>query len=51
MDVHTFLKNISPKMNVIIRGEFELAYQDVTVKHVNHEAAETSPRDRKEIDS
>ena len=35
-DVHTFPKGISPKVNVIARLEFELAYYDVTVHYVSH---------------
>ncbi len=34
--VHTFAKGISPKVNVIVRLEFELAYYDVAALHVNH---------------
>ena len=34
--VHTFPKGISPKGNIIARLEFELAYYDVTVKHLSH---------------
>ena len=33
MEVHTFLKNISPKVNVIALVEFELFYYDVAVQH------------------
>ena len=29
---------MSPKENVVEQLEFELAYYDVTVKHVNHNA-------------
>ena len=32
----TFSKDITPKVNVIVRLEFELAFQDVTVQHVCH---------------
>ena len=32
--VHAFLKSISPKVNVIERLEFELAYSNVTVLYV-----------------
>ena len=31
MGVHTFLKGISPKVNVIAQLKFEPAYYDVTV--------------------
>ena len=34
--VHTFPKGIGPKVNVIMRAEFELAYFEVTVKHFSH---------------
>ena len=33
---HTFLKGISPKINVESRLEFKLAYNNVTVQDVNH---------------
>ena len=36
MGVHTFLKGIFMKMNVIVLLEFELAYYDSTVHHFNH---------------
>ena len=35
-EVHTFPKDISPKMNVIERLEFELSYYDAAVHHVSH---------------
>ena len=43
--VYTFPKGISPKVNVIAWLEFELAYYDVKVQHVNHYAtrAHTPP--------
>ena len=31
--IHTFLKDICPKVNVIARLEFELAYYNSTVQH------------------
>ena len=34
--VHTFSKDISLKLNVIVRLEFELAYHDVTVFDVSY---------------
>ena len=34
--VYTFVKGISPKVNVITRLEFELANYDVVPRHVNH---------------
>ena len=34
--IHTFSESISPKVNVIMYLEFELTYNDVTVKHVRH---------------
>ena len=33
--VHTFLKGISPKVNVIIRLEFELTHYDIEVQQVS----------------
>ena len=35
MRVHAFRKDISPKINVIVRLEIELAYPNVVVQHVN----------------
>ena len=34
--VHTFPRGISPKMNVKALFEFELAYNNIAVQHVNH---------------
>ena len=39
--VHTVLKCISLEVNVIARLEFELAYYDLTVQHVNHYSTRT----------
>ncbi len=36
MGSHTFPKGICPKVNVIVRLEFELAYYDSTVHRFNH---------------
>ena len=41
--VFTFPKGISPKVNVIARLEFELAYYDVVVQYVSHYATTTLP--------
>ena len=41
-EVHTFLKGISSKMNVIERLKFEHAYHDLAVQHFSHYATETS---------
>ena len=41
--VHTFNKGISPKVKIITRLEFELAYYDVAVRHVNHYTTGTPP--------
>ena len=41
--VHTFPKDISPKMNVIAWLEFELIYFEVAVQHFNHYATGTPP--------
>ena len=38
MDVHTYPKVISPKINVMARLEFELSYDDVEVQHMSHNA-------------
>ena len=38
--VHTIPKDISSKVNIIARPEFELAYYDVTIQHVSHYAME-----------
>ena len=34
--MHTFPEDISPKVNVLPRMDFELAYYDSTVQHINH---------------
>ena len=34
--VHVFLQNINPKVNVIARLEFELAYCEAKVQHISH---------------
>ena len=39
--VHTFLKGINPRVNVIEQLEFELVYNDFAVHHFNHYATET----------
>ena len=39
--VHTYPKDISSKINVIVRLEFKLAYCNVTVSHVSHYDTET----------
>ena len=31
---------ISPKMNVVSRLAFELAYDDITICHINHDATQ-----------
>ena len=38
-----FLKGICPKVNVIVRLEFELTYDDSTVQHFNHYTTGTPP--------
>ena len=38
MGVHAFSKGISPKVNVIARLEFELAFYDVAVQNISHYA-------------
>ena len=42
--VHTFPKGICPKVNVIARLEYELAYYDSAVHHFNHYTTRTPPR-------
>ena len=42
--VHTFLKAILPKVNVIAKLEFESFYNDVTVQQISLCATETSSR-------
>ena len=41
--LYTFFKGYSSKVNVIARPEFELAYNDVVDRHVNHNATVTTP--------
>ena len=41
--VHTFLKGICPKVNVIAQTEFELAYYDSAVQCFNHYITGTLP--------
>ena len=41
--VHTFPKGICPKVNVIARLEYELAYYDSTVYRINHYTSRTPP--------
>ena len=43
-EVHAFPKGICPKVNVIERLGFELAYDNVPVQHVNHCAKEIPPK-------
>ena len=38
---HHFLNCINPKLNVIVRVDFELAYYHFAVLHINHYATET----------
>ena len=37
-EIHTFLKGISPKLNVIAWLEFELSYYDITAQQINQYA-------------
>ena len=41
--VHTFPKGICPKVNVIARLEYELAYNDSAVHRFNHYTTRTTP--------
>ena len=43
MDIPTFPMGISPKVNLITRLEFELAYYNVEVKFVSQEARKIPP--------
>ena len=43
----TFSKCICPKLNVIVRLEFELAYYDVVVENVNYYSTGTFPKTSK----
>ena len=41
--IYTFPKGICPKVNVIVRLEFELAYNDSTIHRFNHYTTRTPP--------
>ena len=41
--VHTFLKGIFPKVNVIVWLEYELTYYDSTVHRFNHYTTRNPP--------
>ena len=41
--VHTFSKGISPKVNVIARLEFELAYFETAIQHLSHYTIDLLP--------
>ena len=41
--VHTFPKGICPKVNIIVRLEFELAYYDCAVQRFNYYTMKTPP--------
>ena len=47
--VHIFLKGICPKMNVMEQLEFELAYNNVIVKHFNHYSTVTPSELKKSV--
>ena len=36
MEVDIFPRNISPRVNIITRQEFELAYNDIVIQLVSH---------------
>ena len=40
--IQYFLKGISPKVNVVVQLEFELAFYDTRVQHISHYVMETS---------
>ena len=46
MEAHIFPKDFKPKVNTLARLEFELAFYDVTVQHINHYVNATSPDSR-----
>ena len=41
--IHTFPKSLIPKVTVIARVEFELAYYAVTVQYLTHYTTGTTP--------
>ena len=41
--VHAFPKGICPKMNIIVRLEYELTYYDSAVHRFNHYTTRTQP--------
>ena len=41
MRVHAFLERVCPKVSLVARVESELAYSDVNVQHISHDAAGT----------
>ena len=43
MVVYSFPKGICPKVNVIVRLEYELAYYDSAIHHFNHYTTWTLP--------
>ena len=42
-EIHNFPKGISPKLNIMARLEFELAYYEVAVQHDRLKAKENLP--------
>ena len=47
--VHAFPRDISPRVNVIARLEFELIYLKTTVQNFNHNATTTSSFHKQEV--
>ena len=43
MRVHTFPDGINPKVNIIVRMDFELAFFEAEFQHLSHYAARTYP--------
>ena len=39
---HTFTKGISPKLDSVLRPEFELANYNIAVQHISHNTMATS---------
>ena len=47
--VHTFPNGICPKVNIIARLEYELAYYDYAVHRFNHYTTKTLPKNTQDI--
>ena len=49
LEIHTFLKGIIPKVSLITRLEFDLAYYNVADRHVNHSVSKTYPNCKRKV--